>query len=209
MARPATDGGPHDHNPPRLAVTLAKQRREEVALVIEVAALELFAIRPSSEITVEEIAIRAGVAVRTLYRYYPAKEDIFCAYPRRAARELADLVRARPASDTPFEAVRNAFCRHRPDPIELQRWTAAYSNSDAHGRIARRAFDAMAAAFSEAIADRSGALRHAMGVEMAGWMAASAIDIGARHVATEGGDPLGYVLAAWDVAGRGIVNSTR
>ncbi len=196
-----------DHRPPaRLAVTLAKQRREEVALAIEVAALELFATRPSAEVTVEEIALRAGVGVRTLYRYYPAKEDIFCAYPRRAARELAELVRARPASDTPFEAVRNAFCEQHPDPVELQRWTAAYANSDTHGRIARRAFDAMAAAFSEAIAARSGAPRDAMWVEMAGWMAASAIDIGARHAATQGGQTLDHVLAAWDVAGRGIVN---
>ena len=76
MAQPATVTATPDHLPPaRLAVTLAKQRREEVARAIEIAALDLFAARPSGEVTVEEIAFRAGVAVRTIYRYYPAKED--------------------------------------------------------------------------------------------------------------------------------------
>ena len=90
MAQPATVTATADQLPPaRLAVTLAKQRREEVARAIEIAALDLFAARPSGEVTVEEIAFRAGVAVRTIYRYYPAKEDIFCREPHALEQRLA------------------------------------------------------------------------------------------------------------------------
>ena len=40
--------------------------------------------------------------------------------------------------------------------------------------------------------------------EMAGWMAAVALEIGSRQLAAKGGRRLDHVLAAWDVAGSGI-----
>src|SRR3954465_8013224 len=88
---------------PRLVETAAQQRREVVARAIEDAALDLFADRPMSEVTVEEIAVHAGVAVRTLYRYFPTKEHLFAGMPRRRAEQMAELMRARPAQETPFE----------------------------------------------------------------------------------------------------------
>jgi AcrR family transcriptional regulator len=185
---------------------MALRRREEVALAIESAALELFTARPIGEVTVDEIAAAAGVAVRTLYRYFPAKEDVFRAYPHRVARQLADLMRGRPPSETPFDAMRNAFCELEADQEERQRWMAAYANSDTHERIARSALEAMAAGFSQAMADRAGAARDDMWVEMAGWMAATAMEIGARHAIAKGGALLDHVLAAWDIAGKGIAH---
>ena len=153
MADYATEGISPDAAAPRLADRLAQLRREAVALAIESAALDLFAVRPITEVTVEEIAVRAGVAVRTLYRYFPSKDDIMLAYPRRAAEQLAALVRARPTSETPFEAVRQSLSASVGDPKETSRWVAAYAHIDTRERIARTAIEAMAAAFSEALAD--------------------------------------------------------
>jgi AcrR family transcriptional regulator len=206
MARHATDGAPSDELLPRLADRLAQRRREEVALVIESAALDLFAVRPIGEVTVEEIALRAGVAVRTIYRYFPSKDDIFLAYPRRAADQLAELVKVRPVSETPFEAVRNSLLADVADPVELGRWMEAYTLSDTHERVARSAIEAMAAAFSAALAARHGVPKDEVWVEMAGWMAALALEVGARQLAAKGGNQLDHVLAAWDVAGTGVAH---
>jgi AcrR family transcriptional regulator len=206
MAELATMAAKDDQAPPRLAPTLALRRREEVARAIESAALALFAARPIGEVTVDEIATATGIGVRTLYRYFPAKEDVFRAYPRRVAQQLADLLRARPSSETPFEAMREAFCELQPDPAERARWMAAYSNSETHERIARSALEAMANGFGDALADRAGAARDEVWVEMAGWMAATAMDIGARHAMVKGGALLDHVLAAWDVAGSGLTH---
>ncbi len=192
--------------PRRLAPTLALQRRQEVARAIEIAALALFAERPINEVTVDEIATATGIGVRTLYRYFPAKEDVFRAYPRRVAQQLAALLRARPSSETPFQAMREAFCELQADSLERDRWMAAYSQSETHERIARRALEIMASGFSHALADRAGAARDEPWVEMAGWMAATAMDIGARHAKVKGGSLLDHVLAAWDVAGNGIAH---
>jgi len=204
MARHATAVAPPDEPLPRLADRMARRRREEVARAIESAALDLFATRPIGDVTLEEIAVRAGVAVRTIYRYFPSKDDMFLAYPRRAAEHLAGLVKDRPQSDTPFEAVRNSFLAHIADASELERWMAAYSNSDTHERIARTAMEGMAAAFSGALAEREGVPTDEVWVEMAGWMAAFALEIGARQLAAKGGKRLDHILAAWDVAGSGI-----
>jgi AcrR family transcriptional regulator len=206
MAQLATVAANENQVPPRLAPTLALQRRQEVARVIENAALALFAARPIGEVTVDEIATAAGIGVRTLYRYFPAKEDVFRAYPRRVAQQLADLLRARPSTESPFEAMREAFCELQPDPTERDRWMAAYSNSETHEQIARSALQDMASGFSDALAARAGAARDAAWVEMAGWMAATAMDIGARHAMVKGGALLDHVLAAWDVAGSGIAH---
>ena len=195
-----------DDAPPRLAPTLALRRREEVARAIENAALALFAARPIGEVTVDEIATAAGIGVRTLYRYFPAKEDVFRAYPRRVAQQLADLLRARPPSETPFEAMREAFCELQADPAERGRWMAAYSNSETHERIARSALEAMASGFSDALADRTGTARDDVWVEMAGWMVATAMAIGSRQAMVKGGTLLDHVLAAWNVAGSGIAH---
>ncbi len=206
MADYATEGISPDAAAPRLADRLAQLRREAVALAIESAALDLFAVRPITEVTVEEIAVRAGVAVRTLYRYFPSKDDIMLAYPRRAAEQLAALVRARPTSETPFEAVRQSLSASVGDPKETSRWVAAYAHIDTRERIARTAIEAMAAAFSEALAARETSPKDELWVEMAGWMAGLAIEVGARQAASKGGNQVAHVLAAWDVAGTGIAH---
>jgi AcrR family transcriptional regulator len=71
------------------------RRRRRVALHLEGVALELFAARGYRNVTVVDVAEAAGVATRTVARYYPLKEDLLLALPRRrvtgAIEELREV----------------------------------------------------------------------------------------------------------------------
>ncbi|WP_165617657.1 TetR/AcrR family transcriptional regulator [Klenkia soli] len=49
---------------------------------------------PGSELTMDGIAVRAGVAVGTLYRHFPTKTDLVQAVLAETVTELADLAEA-------------------------------------------------------------------------------------------------------------------
>ncbi|WP_037855056.1 TetR/AcrR family transcriptional regulator [Streptomyces sp. NRRL S-340] len=57
------------------SVTLTERRKAATQLDIAHAAAELFATRGPDGTTAEEIALRAGVALRTFYRYFRSKQD--------------------------------------------------------------------------------------------------------------------------------------
>lgn len=189
---------------PRLVETVAQQRRETVARAIEDAALDLLAERSMSEVTVEEIAVHAGVAVRTLYRYFPTKEHLFTGMPRRQAEQTAALVRSRPPDETPFEALRNGLASMTIDTDELTRWMRALSHSDAVDRITRTAGVVSTAALVEVMAERSGLSPDDLWPSMAGTVASSALIVGARRWFVAGGDLHVHLLAALDIAGEGL-----
>ena len=81
---------------------------------IERKALELFAEHGEEEDTVEQIAEAAGISVRTFFRYFPARDDVLAALPRRQNEEMARRVAARPAG----ESVLEAFIAGIHEPIE-------------------------------------------------------------------------------------------
>ncbi|WP_308010928.1 TetR family transcriptional regulator [Streptomyces sp. AC495_CC817] len=55
--------------------TLTERRRAATERDIAEAAASLFAEHSVADVTAEQIAARAGVSVRTFYRYFPRKED--------------------------------------------------------------------------------------------------------------------------------------
>ncbi|MEU1281213.1 helix-turn-helix domain-containing protein [Streptomyces sp. NPDC005805] len=69
------------------------QRR---AQLLDVAA-ELFAARPYDEVTMEEVAERAGVSRALLYRHFPGKRELFAALYREVAAQLLAQSRVDPA----------------------------------------------------------------------------------------------------------------
>lgn len=196
----------HPTAPRRLAKVFADQRRAALASAIEDVAIRLFASRPMAEVKVEEIAATAGVAIRTLYRYFPTKEHIFAGMPRRGAQRLAASIGARPAKESPFVALRNALSEVMADTDmgELERWFQAVSNSDVADRIARMALVASTEVLCAALAERSGHTVDDTWPQMAGTMAAGALLVGVQQWARTGGSLLEHQLAALDIAGQGI-----
>jgi AcrR family transcriptional regulator len=184
----------------------AGQRREALALAIEDVAIGLFASRPMAQVKVEEIAATAGVAIRTLYRYFPTKEHIFAGMPRRGAERVAACIRARPPRESPFRALRNSLIEVEGEVeiAELKRWMQAVVNSDAVDRIARTALVASTQVLSAALAERSGHNIDDMWPQMAGMLAAGALQVGVQHWAGNGGNLLEHQINALDIAGEGI-----
>jgi AcrR family transcriptional regulator len=71
-----------------------KARRAEVRARIVAAALELIAEGGYVNAQVAAVADRAGVAVGTVYRYFPSKSDLFAEVFREASQREVDAMRA-------------------------------------------------------------------------------------------------------------------
>lgn len=192
--------------PLRLAERASQQRRDAVMRSIEDVALDLFAERPMAEVTIEEIALQAGTSIRTLYRHFPTKEEILGKYPERGATALADLLRARPATETHVEALRAAIGASMDNLVrsEFDRWIAALLHSTNPARVARSSMSAVESALSRTIAERAAVPADALWPAMAGALCAAAIDVGYRQWFARRGNIKKHVLAAVDVALQGL-----
>jgi AcrR family transcriptional regulator len=91
---------------------------------LEAVALQLFEQRGFDDVTVEEIAARARISVRTFYRYFPAKEDVLQVVIDRRSEALRVALSARPADEPPMQAVRHALeeAAQAEDTEVLRRW---------------------------------------------------------------------------------------
>lgn len=92
-----------------MTVGLREQNRRETTARLESVALRLFSQRGFDNVTVDEIALEAGVSRRTFFRYFPTKEDVL--FP--AVAERRDHVRSAlldlPAGGSAMTAVRKAL----------------------------------------------------------------------------------------------------
>jgi AcrR family transcriptional regulator len=86
---------------------LRERKKQRTRDTIERVALQLFSERGYQETTLADIAEAADVATRTIFAYFPTKEDIlFCDFP--AMRDaLAHALAERPADKDALEAVRD------------------------------------------------------------------------------------------------------
>lgn len=90
--------------PPGLRERNHERTRGEIASE----ALRLFQQHGFERVTVDDIARASGVSRRTFFRYFETKEDVLLPDDPSHLRELHDALGARPADETPFEAVRSA-----------------------------------------------------------------------------------------------------
>ena len=81
------------------------RRRSLLQARYEQIAWELFAKRGFGEVTVEQIAEAAGVSARTLFRYFPSKEDFLLGYTRRGTEDLVELITALEPDPDPVRRV--------------------------------------------------------------------------------------------------------
>src|SRR3954447_6491782 len=70
------------------SITLRKQQTELTRELILRAVAELLEAEEPGDISVPEVARRAGVSLRTVYRYFPCREDLFAAAGLWIADEL-------------------------------------------------------------------------------------------------------------------------
>ncbi len=172
--------------------------------------MELFAQRPVSEVTVDEIASQAGVAVRTIYRYFPTKDGILLAFPRRRLERLSGRIRQRPESESASTVLRNALLAgdDEVERTEVERWLAALVHSESVEHLSKLAFSMTAASLGDAFADRAGLAPDELWPSMAGAIAAAAFDVAARQWAARGGELLEHELVAIEIAERGLGQPT-
>jgi AcrR family transcriptional regulator len=116
------------------------KRRSKLLERYEQIAWNLFAKRGFREVTVDEIAEAAGVSARTLFRYFPTKEDFLLGFPRRGAKELTAAISRMPASPTPIQSVWQLIREHsltNPSDVRLLTlWRRAADDApEIHARV--------------------------------------------------------------------------
>lgn len=94
--------------PPTLP-TLMARKQQVVRDALSSAAAELFRARGFEAVTVEEIARAAGVSRRTFFRYYESKEAVMVDRIDQDWERLLTELTARPLSEPPLLAIRNAL----------------------------------------------------------------------------------------------------
>lgn len=124
-----------------LAPSTGWERRRTAQLNhYEQIALEQFAARGYHEVTYDDIAAVAGVSARTLFRYFPTKEDFLLGQPRRQMQPLVAQIAALPTAADPFPAawgvIRDRFLVEPPDIASLHMWRAAAAGApEVHARV--------------------------------------------------------------------------
>jgi len=94
-------------------------KRERTRDAIADAAISLFLARGFDHVPVADIAARAEVSKPTLFRYFPAKEDLVLHRIADHNGEAARVVRARPPGVSPLAALHRHFLDglDRRDPV--------------------------------------------------------------------------------------------
>ncbi len=90
------------------ASTLRERKKAATRQALHEAALRLAMARGLDNVTVEDIADEVGVSRRTFSNYFANKEDAVLHTDRERSRELLGLVRARPAAERPWPALRRS-----------------------------------------------------------------------------------------------------
>ncbi|MFD8623797.1 TetR/AcrR family transcriptional regulator [Streptomyces hygroscopicus] len=98
---------------------LRERKKQRTRDAISDAAIALFVERGFNEVSVARIAEAAEVSKRTLFAYFPTKEDLVVHRMADHETESARVVRARPAHTAPLDALRDHFLDglRRRDPI--------------------------------------------------------------------------------------------
>ena len=87
---------------------LRTRQRDRTREEIQAAAFALFSERGYDDTTVAQIAERAGVAIRTFFRYFPSKEDVVFGDHAQAVARLRAALADAPADVPPLQRVRVA-----------------------------------------------------------------------------------------------------
>ncbi len=98
---------------------LRERKKQRTHAAISEAAITLFLEHGFNQVSVAQVAEAAEVSKRTLFAYFPAKEDLVVHRLADHETESARVVRARPPRTTPLTALREHFFKglRERDPI--------------------------------------------------------------------------------------------
>jgi AcrR family transcriptional regulator len=91
---------------------LRERKKRATREAIAAAAMELFKERGFDSVTVAEVAEAADVSEKTVFNYFPAKEELVFHGGAARRAELIDMVRARPAGASIVEPFRRWTLNH-------------------------------------------------------------------------------------------------
>jgi AcrR family transcriptional regulator len=159
---------------------LRERKKEATRRLIADTARGLFAERGFDAVTVADVARAADVAEKTVFNYFPTKEDLFYSDMEAFEERLLAAIRERPAGDTVLEAFGRFFLAPQgvlalDDDAEatarLQTVTRVITGSPAllarERRVHARYTDALAALLAEETGVQPGAVEP--------WVAAHAL----------------------------------
>ncbi|WUS98311.1 TetR/AcrR family transcriptional regulator [Streptomyces sp. NBC_00708] len=110
-----SDGSAEGHAP----MSLRERKKQLTYQAVSDAAIALFLRRGFDKVSVAEVAAAADISKPTLFRYFPAKEDLALHRFADHEDEAARVVAARPSGTSPLAALRAHFLDglERRDPI--------------------------------------------------------------------------------------------
>jgi AcrR family transcriptional regulator len=88
---------------------LRARNRRAALREINMAAMRLFLDQGFTQTTTEQIAQAAGMSQRSLFRFVQTKEDLVLGDLLETGHTVLAALRARPSSEPPWEAMRNAL----------------------------------------------------------------------------------------------------
>jgi AcrR family transcriptional regulator len=148
---------------------LRERKKQQTYELIAETARRLFGERGFDAVTVAEIARAADVSEKTVFNYFPTKEDLFYSRLEAFENELLQTIRMREPGESALAAFR-AFLLQRRGVFDLR---ASGGDAEATRRLhtmsrlvaespallarERRVFDRYAAALSELLAGETGA----------------------------------------------------
>src|SRR3954454_15887147 len=91
-----------------MAIGLRERKKQATREQIARVAMELFAKRGFDTVTVAEVADAAGVSEKTVFNYFPAKEDLVFSEGGARWEARIDALRNRPAGSSLIEPFRAA-----------------------------------------------------------------------------------------------------
>jgi AcrR family transcriptional regulator len=132
----------------------------------------LFADRPYDEVRMEHVAERAGVSRALLYKYFPAKRDLFAAVYRQAADQLLARTRLDPALPV-LDQVSAGLDAHIDYFVANRNTVLAANRTLAGDPVIQAVITDELAALRERIVDAAGLTDHARALAsaaLAGWL---------------------------------------
>ncbi len=180
---------------------------------IEAACLETFEARGFDQVSVEELAIIAGVGRRTFFRYFPAKADaVFGELDDQLARFRAELADAPAGGDPAVHVAAALLCvnSYRNEEFAtLARRMELIARVPALQAHAARRFSSFRQVASDFARQRAAALGtgSALYAAAVGTLSVAAVEVGYDAWVADGGasDPRPYLRAALDLVLGGLV----